>query len=99
MAQSLSAAFGRLGVIGSIRDVFVVFDRGHNSLGPLRAIAARGSHMQLDDADVRGREEVGPDHRHERPGQRNQNGEAAQDELPAQVILPGNSSEEFAVGK
>jgi hypothetical protein len=62
----------------------LVLDRGHDLLGALKAVAARGAHMKLDDADVGGREEVGTDHRHERAGDRDQDRESAEDKLLAQ---------------
>ncbi len=49
-----------------------VLDRGHDLLGAFEAVAARRAHVQLDDADVGGREEIGADHRHQRAGDRDQ---------------------------
>ena len=58
-----------------------LLDRGHDLLGLLEAHAARRAHVQLEDADVRRREEVGADHRRQRPGRDDHQAEAAEHEL------------------
>ena len=57
-----------------------LLDPEHDGLGSLDPISAGGPHMQLDDADVGAREEVGTDHRRQGAGDGEQDGRAGEDE-------------------
>ena len=71
-----------------------VLNRDQDLLGAFKAGAARRPHVQLDDADIGGREEVGADHRDHRTRNCDQDGNAAEDEF----LLPEYRFEQAPIG-